>query len=352
MPQNFNFFSYRAIQLREQKLTLKRSPPKKSEEERIYAAKLSRQRYRERKKFVYNCISRQSSFKLYSLLNSDLADLNSITLTTPELPEEPNMDLVLRKLTSQILITNGWLPCSCSTNCSCSTPPLPKWSVKYGKVHQLLKCFDVSGEDFIYTDDFIFGIQSSRSLSVRGDKGKKVLERIILGYRKDLFSSSLADQEELDIASGIGKKGVRLRDHASGFACGNVLSDMFTRWNYLRMHCRTEESRFEELRLWTEELSNNVKRLENAQKWLSLEDSKRSQPLQYEIWSGTMFWYLQHAFYLISDLQILTEMRIEEAFSHFDAGLLLWQIGWLQTDNQVCDEVSKIMFMDSGPAEI
>jgi hypothetical protein len=281
------------------------------------------------------------------MLNSNQFNSNSMPLPNSGIPEESNPSLVLQRLVSQLLIKNGWPLCLCSTNCTCSIPLLPDWATKYGKVHCLLKCLDITNEEFIYTDDFVSGMKSSRSLSVRGGKGKEVLAWITLIYKEDPFPKSLAHQDELEIASGIGKKGIHLRDHASGFACGNVLSDMFTRWNYLRMHCRSEESRFVELKLWIDELSKNIQRMEIVQKWLKWGESKKNQPLQYEIWSGVIFWHLQHALFLIHDLRILTEMKIEEAYGHLDAGLLLWQIGWLQTDSQVCEEVSKIMFMDN-----
>jgi hypothetical protein len=249
---------------------------------------------------------------------------------------------------SKFLEKHGWATCSCRVPCSCAPTTIPEWADHFGIIHNVLKCLDMSSEESIYSDDFISGIRQSRSLPGKHNRGKDVLTQLVMSHRKDLLSSHMAQSEEDDIAFAVCKKGLRLRNHASGFACGNVIGDMFSRWNYLRTHCRSEESRLEELKLWVDELMANIVRTEHVKSWMCSAASKLEQPLQYEIWAGVMFWHLQHVFFLTEDIRILLTMKIEEAYCRLESGLLLWQLGWLQTDNLVCEEVSKIMFMQNG----
>jgi hypothetical protein len=225
----------------------------------------------------------------------------------------------------------------------------PEWVSRFGSNHSILKCLDMGNEDCLYLDHFHPGIRRVHTFLKKKDIAVDTIRQIAFSTELDMFLSSTALDDENRIEHAIGMKGSNLRAFASGCACGLVVLDMLTRWNYLRNHCKSETASLDELKVWVQELEIEIQRVDRAQHWLEVSSSSLTQPLKFELWSGVMFWHLQHIFFLIDDIRLMSTYSFPYSFDRLDSGLLIWQVGWMQTEKKICDAVSRLMFCNNEP---
>jgi hypothetical protein len=286
--------------------------------------------------FEYNTANISSDF--LSLFESN-RDLHASTT----LYSSPLLESLKRTMSK-----HGWPSCLCKSECICKHGTGPEWTKDFGDGHPFLRCFDMGDEDFIFSDLFCSGIQRIRKYLPKKDIALDLITQIAFSNALDSLSSHTAQEREKHIAYRIGLKGMNLRFFASGCACGHIVQDMFTRWNYLRIHCKSEASKIKELEEWVNEVENIIQKVNLMHDWIKLPSSQKFQPLQFELLQGVMFWLLQHAFFLIEDIRILSTTTFDLSFKRLDSGLLFWQLGWMQTDKRVCEEISRIMFCNNN----
>jgi hypothetical protein len=265
----------------------------------------------------------------------------------PETNKERNSPSPVLSQLLSILMKQGWPICLCKFKCICDTATLPSWISSFGSIHSELRCLDMSDENFLFSDEFCYGIRRIRNFVPGQDPAIELIVNIALSDTLNSIVGSTALAFENRIANKVGMDGLDLRYFASGCACGQAIRDMFIRWNYLRFHCRTDFSKEEELKNWVTELEKVLKKINLVRQWLRIPFSRNRLQLQFEIWNGVMFWILQHTLFLIEDIRLLSTLSFEHSFKRFDSGLLNWQLGWMQTDKKICAEISGIMFSNN-----
>jgi hypothetical protein len=242
----------------------------------------------------------------------------------------------------------GWPSCLCQKHCACDRATAPEWANSFGRIHPILRCLDIEDEDFLFSDEFLWGIQRVQTLSTKRDAAAELIVNIAFNDTLETFSHKKILDKEKQIAYIVRMDGLDLRYFASGCTCGRVIQDMFIRWNFLQFHCKSESSRKQELAEWSVELQKIIKKIDLAQQWLVLSASRNQFQSQYEIWNGAMFWRLQHALFLIEDIRLLSTTSFDQSFKRFNSGLLLWQVGWMQTDKKICKEICNIFFSNNN----
>lgn len=245
-----------------------------------------------------------------------------------------------------ILVGLEWPACLCNQCCVCTRDSCPEWAQSFGSEHGLLKCLDFLETNLAFSDAFHSGLQhhSNTLGQTVKDRIAGMVMSLVFDDRKQVLDSKMATSEENLINYSTQRRGRELRECVSGVTCGMVINDMFTRWGYYLFQCHTESARDQELYVWINEAVKVTNKLEIIRLWLKDDSLCAKRPLQHEVWKGAVFWLLQWICYLVDDVRLLSTSSLEYATKRHSSGLLLWQLGWFQTDEIVCDAISAIMF--------
>ena len=230
-----------------------------------------------------------------------------------------------------------WPCCNCSHYEMFCHSATPGWVGSYGTQHPVLRCLNLSMLP-MHENTFHQGIQNSFSDFI--DKG----DNQFIGILEDVLNSTTSLHTAISaIQEIVGVTGYAFKAYISGYLCGAVVYDMNTKWAKLRAHCRNDKARREALLVWFESITSLITTGKRNHEWLIRTESLRDSA-RFNVVIASMFWLIQWAMYLVEDLKLLASSTWSEAETLHNSGLLVWQQGWLQTDETVCAMVAKIMF--------
>jgi hypothetical protein len=86
--------------------------------------------------------------------------------------------------------------------------------------------------------------------------------------------------------------------------------------------------------------------LKGLQVWFGTHDQEIQFPLTTSILKGAMFWIAQKVLYLIHDWKLIHSKGWPLALTYFIAGVLPWQVGWFESNEEVLANVASIIMSD------
>jgi hypothetical protein len=247
-----------------------------------------------------------------------------------------------------------WPICLCDGPCQCSLPLVPSWILRFGKPHPLnsQRCLS-TGQIPFNSDGFCEGIHLARN---------KLLDGIPVSFSETILrfvdydqcarhrlGSSRWKEDEAFLKKLWKKAPLTLERKCSGFLCGWVLFDQNQHWQRLFRYAETDKCSAlysKQLSQLFHDLHAVLIQLEGLKVWFGNHEQERQFPLTTNVLKAATFWLSQKALYLIHDWKLIHSKGWPFALTHFIAGVLPWQVGWFESNEEVVSNVAKIMLSD------